>query len=757
MARLTLVSTTRGQSNQNLTTHRASTTEGEAARKLLEANGFSVKGPNNKQYTSPCPFHEEPGTIPRGKSPNFYFNAETSVYFCQSVSCGEKGNLRTLERHFGIDQSDDYVATYRARDDRLTEYELNLGTPLQDQDKEQQEKFKNLRQPFYDHGLSDVTIERFRLGYQPEHEEEKNGRTITIPGRYVIPYLEGRKPKFFRFYDPNPATNQDGKFKYTWEDGVEASLFNAGDAIGDEKDGVAFIAEGELKAMLLVQMGYASVAVPGAGMWKPEWQAMFTHAKKIMVCYDNDNPEFHKPKNCSKCNNKGLSECIGHNVGQEAALARVDQLGWRAKNVLLPLLDDSLKKTDINDYFMRDGFSNADFAELATGKRATPYKVQSLAEITASPPEEAKFLIEQGILSAGGRLLVAGSPKVGKSLFINNLALSLASGLPFLRSGNHRGFKVDHPTRTLLLDRELSKHSLFTRLSSFTKEKPAFQAAGENLLIDHDHLIRLDQPNAYEVLLRLIEENGAEVCILDTAYKFFGGDVESSSALMKGFNILDKLIHETGCAFVLTHHNRKSGNSNSGKQQKDFADPNNVVGSFLWTGWPNATVLLNFMNRSVQDPFNAVATFAAFRDAAPPEPLALYRSRESITYTAIDKYSHDDDEFTSTATKTVTKPTTEAVADLLLRSCPTTEDDFIHMAAAHFGVQVQVIRPYFIDVMSGGDFERVGKRPPIIKFKHEIEPDQTWEQEHHLPDTELPKNAGAGLAELDPFDSTFDF
>ena len=204
------------------------------------------------------------------------------------------------------------------------------------------------------------------------------------------------------------------------------------------------------------------------------------------------------------------------------------------------------------------------------------------------------------------------SGAVGKSLLINNLALSLASGLPPAGWSKFRGFAVDHATRTLLLDRELSKHALFRRLSTFTESVPAFRAAEENLLIDHDHLLRLDQPNAYDTLKQLIEQNGAEVCILDTAYKFFGGDVESSSTLMKAFGVLDRLIHETGCAFVLTHHMRKSAGTAQGKQMVDYADPDSVVGSFLWTGWPNATILLNFLNRSVENPFNSVATFTAF-------------------------------------------------------------------------------------------------------------------------------------------------
>lgn len=719
MARLTLVSAA-PPANTNLAAHRASATEGEAVRRLLESQGYPIKRTSNQQLEARCPFHEGPGSIEPRQGTKFYAHVQTGVYYCQAASCGERGNLKTLERHFGIDVGqEDYVSSFKGREERLREFERNLT--------------KALRQPFYDDGLTDQTIERFRIGYEPEHITTNN---VRIPGRYVIPYLEGRRPKFFRYYNPTG----DPKYKYTWEEGAESCLFNQHDAMGDA-NGLVFVCEGEKKAMLLTQLGYAAVAVPGAGMWRDEFQAAFTHARKIVICYDNDNPEFHdydKPeegRKCAKCANRGLDACAKHNPGQEAAVQRVEQLGWRAKNMVLPLPDPSVKKTDINEYFMRDGNTHADFAELATGKRATPYRVMSLAEISENPPEQATFLIEQGILPRAGRLLIAGKPKVGKSIFVDNLALSLASGIPFLKK-----FKVDHPTRTLLLDRELSKSSLYQRLHSLMDDRPGYKAAMENLLIDHDHLIRFDQKGAYDVLMQLVEQNGAEVMIFDTAYKFFGGDVESSSSLMKGFEVLDKVLHETGCSMVMTHHHKK-GQGGRGKENTDIADPDNVAGSFLWTGWPNATILLNYLSRSVENPFNSVCTFTAFRDAAPPEPLSLFRSRESISYSAIQAYSHDDsgDGGGYGGNKVqVTKPTTEAVQELLLELCPTTEDDFLHICAARFGVSIQTIRPYYVDALSQGDFVRSNGKPPIINFKYD-EQVESWEKEHGLAERPLPE------------------
>lgn len=719
MVRLTVVrGSTRGLVNTNLANagHRASATEGEAARKLLESQGFVIKGGSarNGQYETRCPFHEGPGAIEGRKGTNFYLNSTTSVYTCHSAACGEKGNLQTLERFFGIDMGDDYVAAFTDRDSRLKEFERNLT--------------HELRRPFYEHGLTNETIERFRLGYEPNHVDDEGK---TIPARYVIPYLEGRRPRFFRYYQPDG----DPKWKYTWEAGAEGTLFNIGDAMGDA-EGTVYLCEGEQKAMLLTQLGYAAVAVPGASMWKDEFQAAFTHARKIHIVFDNDNPTFHiydKPeegKRCQKCAGQGLDRCAGHNPGQEAAIKRLDDLGWRAHNVVLPLPHDVVKKTDINDFFMRDGMANADFAELVTGKRRTQYQVQTFAEIDAAPPEEAQFLIANGILPQAGRLLIAGKPKVGKSIFADNLVLSAAAGIPFLNR-----FEVDSGDphrpgiRTLLLDRELSKWSLYNRLKMLMENRPGYRAAAENLLIDHDHLLRLDQPNAYDVLANLVEQNGAQIVVMDTAYKFLGGDVESSGALMKAFDVLDKVLHATGVSIVMTHHLKK-GPQGRGKENTDVADPDGVAGSFLWTGWPNATILLNYLNRSVENPFNSVCTFTAFRDAAAPEPLALYRSRESIAYSAIESYSHEEETHTKPE---FIKPSTQLVADLLLECCPTTEDDFLHIAAGRFGCSIDTMRPYYVDVMNSGYFTRSNGRPPILEYKAPGAPqEQSWEAEHHM-------------------------
>lgn len=631
-----------------------------------------------------CPFHEDAGPIPKGKSVNFYVSLQSGAYLCHSASCGERGNLLTLERFFGEDTS---TPDFVSREQRLQFYEEELPRG-------------EIRQPFYDHGLNDTTIERFRFGYDP------------IGRHYVIPYLEQRRPRAFRLYSPEGHGPHGSK--YWWEKGTDARLFNAPDAFGDMDKGQVILAEGEQKAALLVQMGYAAVAVPGAGIFKPEWDRMFHKARKIVICFDNDSPEHHVYTNCSKC---GAGRCHGHNPGQEAATKLVSLFEHRARNVVLPRPKGE-SKVDVNEFLIRDKNTPDDLAELLTGVSKTPYRMVSLQDLCDKPPEESAFIVEQGILPKGGRLLITGAPKAGKSIAAENLALSIAAGVPFLNQ-----YQVDKPRRVGLLDREISRRSLFDRFGALVEARPSYKAAMNNLFIDHDLRLKLDDPRqSLEPLLQLVEQNGLDVIMFDSAYKFFAKSFTNEDAVSKGFETLDTLIAETGVSVVLMHHHRKRGGDRSGKKEGP-GDPDDVVGSFLWTGWPNGTILLNFLQRRVQDPFNTVCTFAAFRDAAPPDPVALYRDKSSVAYTDVRPYSFEEDGPVQGGDERFAnrKPNADLVGELLLDVAPMVYEDFIHLAQAKFGCGAESIRPHLVDLLLRGDFIKTGTRPSVIKFANDVE------------------------------------
>src|SRR5713101_3092133 len=98
---------------------------------------------------------------------------------------------------------------------------------------------------------------------------------------------------------------------------------------------------------------------------------------------------------------------------------------------------------------------------------------QLLTEQPAAPPPG---WIEPGLLPPQGILFVGGEPKVGKSLLVANLALSLAAG------ADRIGFPIPAPRRVLICQFELPVQQFVSRLAIMRRALGA--AADQNLLVD---------------------------------------------------------------------------------------------------------------------------------------------------------------------------------------------------------------------------------------------------------------------------------
>src|SRR5437762_14344971 len=109
----------------------------------------------------------------------------------------------------------------------------------------------------------------------------------------------------------------------------------------------------------------------------------------------------------------------------------------------------------------------------------TPPKpaVLSLAQLlTEQPAAPPPGWIEPGLLPPQGILFVGGEPKVGKSLLVANLALSLAAGVDRL------GFSIPARRRVLICQFELPVPQFVSRLSLMRRALGA--AADQHLLVD---------------------------------------------------------------------------------------------------------------------------------------------------------------------------------------------------------------------------------------------------------------------------------
>src|ERR1700686_4965970 len=253
---------------------------------------------------------------------------------------------------------------------------------------------------------------------------------------------------------------------------------------------------------------------------------------------------------------------------------------------------------------------------VAREKAAEP-SVLSLAHLLEQqPPTPQPCLVEPGLLPPQGILFVGGEPKVGKSLLVANLALSLASG-------SHRGgFSIPAPRRVLVCQFELPVPQFVDRLAIM--RKAIGTAADQHLLIDTratGHL--LSAPQGMDHFLAAAQSAAAEVIILDPLYSTHDQDENDTRAMAALCQSLLRLRDASRAALIVGHHVRKSiGREEIGSAFRGSSALHAVGDSYLLLTRPSA-----HLNAAVELRFQ-------FRYAAAPEPRLLQLDPQTLCFSA---------------------------------------------------------------------------------------------------------------------------
>ena len=181
----------------------------------------------------------------------------------------------------------------------------------------------------------------------------------------------------------------------------------------------------------------------------------------------------------------------------------------------------------------------------------TTQTVLSLAQLLEQPSSPPPSLIEPGLLPAQGILFVGGEPKVGKSLLVANLALSLAAG------SNRTGFPISTPRRVLLCQFELPLPQFVSRLNLM--RRALGESADHHLLVDtraSGHL--LSAPQGLHHFLQAAQAAAAEVIVLDPLYCTHDQDENDTRAMAALCQSLLRLRDTSRAALIVVHHVRKS-------------------------------------------------------------------------------------------------------------------------------------------------------------------------------------------------------
>ncbi len=242
--------------------------------------------------------------------------------------------------------------------------------------------------------------------------------------------------------------------------------------------------------------------------------------------------------------------------------------------------------------------------------------VLSLAQLlerqSLTPPP---CLVEPGLLPVQGILFVGGEPKVGKSLLVANLALSLAAG------SDRLGFPVPAPRRVLVCQFELPIPQFVSRLA--TMRRAMGSVADQNLFVDTratGHL--LSAPQGLQHFLAAAQAAAAEIIVLDPLYSTHDQDENDTRAMAALCQSLLRLREASRAALIVVHHVRKSiGRYEIGSAFRGSSALHAVGDSYLLLTRPSPR-------------FNTVELRFQFRYAAPQPPRLLQLDSSALWFTA---------------------------------------------------------------------------------------------------------------------------
>lgn len=224
------------------------------------------------ECSSACPF------CGQADKDGFLFWPNVGNYLCRK--CGAKGFVVDSPSSALAFTPEQYEAWKRAEDarkqaERQAQLEIIQRVAQTDNATKYHRQMTD-RSYWYTQGLTNATIDKFKLGFCPACPTFPQSPSHTIPVYYHSRLINIRH----RLANP-PAPND----KYRPETaGLPAAIFNA-DILNDP-GWMTIIVEGEVKAMVLNQANLSTVGIPGAATFKEKWVSLFQKCSLVYIALD---------------------------------------------------------------------------------------------------------------------------------------------------------------------------------------------------------------------------------------------------------------------------------------------------------------------------------------------------------------------------------------------------------------------------------------------------------------------------------------
>lgn len=366
------------------------------AIEYIQGKGLEYRMLSGQIVLKVCPFCGD-------RKDHFYMDQNEGAFFCHK--CQERGNLVTLQKHLGDFSRDRHRMNkpHQTRQDSIRaafpHEKESSAAPDEKKATEAHERLLNdpaaLQYITATRGIGVSTVKAFKIGLQIDRA---GGRWLAIP------HYERGKLVNIKSRTLPPAEKTFRRVK-----DCRSVLFN-GDALESHKDEI-IVTEGEIDALTLWDRGVKNVigSTAGAGSFDPSWIDQLQTVKRIVLCYDPDEP------------------------GQKGAREAARRLGYdRCFNVVLP------DGQDVNEYFQA-GHDIFDFQALVSDARQFDVAgIMSFADglkkyrEEMQRPDQAQGLrtgwtdvdriIRTGFMP-GELIVLSAPPKIGKS----SLALQIVT------------------------------------------------------------------------------------------------------------------------------------------------------------------------------------------------------------------------------------------------------------------------------------------------------------------------------------------
>ncbi|OGG48695.1 hypothetical protein A3C18_02415 [Candidatus Kaiserbacteria bacterium RIFCSPHIGHO2_02_FULL_54_11b] len=231
-----------------------------------------------------------------------------------------------------------------------------------------------------------------------------------------------------------------------------------------------------------------------------------------------------------------------------------DTAGWGAlKEWNETRVEEPLEEKELRDVFESIAKREAE-KDPAEGE-SIAYSGETLTDLYADTFPDNLWLVD-GLIPIGGLTMFSGRPKSFKTYIMQNLAMSVVTGIPFLGR-----FNIPEKGRVLIIDEENPRRLIRDRFRDM-----GMPETDEIVLLSRKG-VRLDKPQSVEAVVDYVNELNPRLIVIDSLTKLHSKNENQSNEMSDVFTAMKKMLADDRAIVLIHHHNKASKQEKRGDGQ----------------------------------------------------------------------------------------------------------------------------------------------------------------------------------------------